>query len=172
MTDLFRFVLIIKGLNMQYLQIGKLATLVAFSLSLAACAELTNGLQAVNTTLAGINSGTNSSSGTATTTIAMPDKVTSQYEVRNLRLTQETVSDLTSVHFKGQAYNKTKKNLRISIKVPIYDQKGNHGGYVRSEFTIPPNERIGIDTSDPYSINLSKGEKLNTTKATYRVEVF
>lgn len=171
MTDLFRFVLIIKGLNMQYLQIGKLAALVAFSLSLAACAELTNGLQAVNATLAGINSGTDSS-GTTPNTITMPDKVTSQYEVRNLRLTQETVSDLTSVHFKGQAYNKTKKNLRISIKVPIYDQKGNHGGYVRSEFTIPPNERIGIDTSDPYSINLSKGEKLNTTKATYRVDVF
>lgn len=170
MTDLFRFVLIIKGLNMQYLQIGKLATLVAFSLSLAACAELTNGLQAVNT-LAGINSGTDSS-GTTPNTIAMPDKVTSQYEVRNLRLTQETVSDLTSVHFKGQAYNKTKKNLRISIKVPVYDQKGYNAGYVRSEFTIPPNERVGIDTSDPYSINPSKGEKLNTTKATYRVDVF
>ena len=78
---------------MQYLKFGKLAALTAFSLSLAACAELTNGLQAVNTTLAGINSGTDSS-GTTPNTIAMPDKVTSQYEVRNLRLTQETVSDL------------------------------------------------------------------------------
>ena len=36
---------------MQYLKFGKLAALTAFSLSLAACAELTNGLQAVNTTL-------------------------------------------------------------------------------------------------------------------------
>jgi lipoprotein len=156
---------------MQYLKFGKLAALAAFSLSLAACAELTNGLQAVNATLAGINSGTDSS-GTTPNTIAMPDKVTSQYEVRNLKLTQETVSDLTSVHFNGQAYNKTKKSLRITIKVPVYDPKGYHAGDVRSEFTIPPKERIRIDTSEPYTINLSKGEKMNTAKATYRVDVF
>ncbi len=157
---------------MQYLKFGKIFVAAVLGLGLSACAELTNGLHSVNGTLAGINSGMGSASNSNVTSIPMPDKVTSQYEVRNLRLTQETVSDLTSVHFKGQAYNKTKKNLRISIKVPIYDQKGYNAGYVRSEFTIPPNERIGIDTSDPYSINPSKGEKLNTTKATYRVDVF
>ena len=157
---------------MQYLKIGKLVTLAVFSLSLAACSDLTDGLHAINGTLAGINSGMGSASSPSTGKIPIPDKVTSQYEVRNLTISQETVSDLTSVHFNGQAYNKTKKSLRLTIKVPVYDPKGYHAGDVRSEFTIPPKEKIRIDTSEPYAINLSKGEKMNTAKATYRVDVF
>lgn len=157
---------------MQYLKFGKIFVAAVLGLGLSACSELTNGLHSVNGTLAGINSGMGSASNSNVTSIPMPDKVTSQYEVRNLTLSQETVSDLTSVHFNGQAYNKTKKSLRITIKVPVYDPKGYHAGDVRSEFTIPPKERIRIYTSEPYTINLSKGEKMNTAKATYRVDVF
>ena len=155
---------------MQYRKFGKLAALAALGLGLSACAELTDGISAINGTLAGINSGMEASSNSGK--FSIPDKVTSQYEIRNLTVSQETVSDLTSVHFKGQAYNKTKKNLRITIKIPVYDTQGYHAGDVRAEVNISPNEKTRIDTSDPYALNLAKGEKMNTAKVTYRVDAF
>ena len=77
---------------MQYLKFGKIFVAAVLGLGLSACAELTNGLHSVNGTLAGINSGMGSASNSNVTSIPMPDKVTSQYEVRNLTLSQETVS--------------------------------------------------------------------------------
>lgn len=155
---------------MQYFKFGNIFVVTVLGLGLSACAELTDGLSSINGTLAGINSGMGASSNLSK--ISVPDKVTSQYEIRNLTISQETISDLTSVHFNGQAYNKTKKNLRISIKVPVYDSQGFHTGDVRAEVNISPNEKTRIDTSDPYSLNLAKGEKMNTSKVTYRVDVF
>ncbi|ASK27169.1 hypothetical protein BG910_04925 [Neisseria chenwenguii] len=74
--------------------------------------------------------------------------------------------------FTGQAYNKTKKRIRIMVSIPVYDPQGYHSRNIQTEFTIPANEKIRIDTTDNYALDPSKGEKPNTAKATYRVDVF
>lgn len=151
---------------------SKFASTAFLCCTLSACAQLSDGLQAVNDTLGKVNSGLGTFSGTSNTKIPMSDKVTSQYEIRNLKIELETIGEDTAAHFTGQAYNKTNRRLRISIVVPAYDPQGYHARDVRSEFTIPEKEKIRIDTTAMYALKLSKGEKLNTAKATYRVDVF
>lgn len=157
---------------MNYQKVSKFASIAVLSVGLSACAQLSDGLQAVNDTLAKANAGLGSLSGSASNKIAMPDKVTSQYEIRNLKIELETIGDDTAANFTGQAFNKTKRRIRISITIPAYDPQGYHARDVRSEFIIPANEKIRIDTTAMYALKLSKGEKLNTAKASYHVDVF
>ena len=54
---------------------------------MSACAELTDGLSAINGTLAGINSGmAGSGAGQAKDTLSLGSKSTAQYELKNLKM--------------------------------------------------------------------------------------
>ena len=72
---------------MDYRKITKFAAITTLSLGLSACAELTDGLSAINGTLAGINSGMASSgAGQAKDILSLGSKSTAQYELKNLKM--------------------------------------------------------------------------------------
>lgn len=161
-----------KYLCMHYEKLNQVLSIALLSVGLSGCAQLSDSLQIVNDTLAKANSGLGALSGSSSDKFSLPDKITSQYEVRNLSVSFVTVGRDTSAVFTGQAYNRTSKRIRVMVFIPTYDPQGYHSGDVQAEFTIPAKEKIRIDVTANYALDPSKGEKMNTSKTRYRVDTF
>lgn len=80
-----------KYLCMHYEKLNQVLSIALLSVGLFGCAQLSDSLQMVNDTLAKANSGLGSLSGSSSDKFSLPDKITSQYEVRNLSVSLVTV---------------------------------------------------------------------------------
>lgn len=140
------------------------------AVALAGCAQLNDGLRQVNDALGQANASLSGSAASTGQAMSAADKVTSEYEIRHLKLINEEFNGSTGIRFSGTAMNKSAKNIRIAISVPAYDSQGNYDHPVYTELDIPAHERIKIDQLEPYSIR--DGQKLNMAKITYRVTRF
>lgn len=138
--------------------------------SLTGCAQLNAGLEQVNRALGQANSVLGSSSDQSGQGYDIADKVTAQYEIRNLKLTTEKVADNIDVRFKGRAINKSAKLVNITIHVPVYDRQGNYVTSAQTAIQIPPKETALIDKLEPFS--LKEGQVLNTHKIRYVVAAY
>ena len=152
-----------------------ICSLVILGLAVSGCAQLSDGLQAVNDTLAGINSGLSGLSGNAPSTLSLGTKTTGQYELSNLKMSVRHLGGSyagelpqTEVRFTGEGRNKTNRLLVIGISVPIYDQQGRYVVSVMTDVHIPANERVKID-STVMTVSLTDGNRFNTQKAKYQV---
>lgn len=141
--------------------------------ALSGCAQLNEGLAQLNGALDKANSAlsTSGTSGNIGKTYTVADKVTSQYEIRNLKLKLEQLNDTrTDIRFDGQALNKTNKLLNISIVIPVYDQQNYHVTSVRAEVHLPPREKNRVDTVSPSAMR--DGYRLNTRKTRFVVTAY
>ncbi|MDO4248198.1 MAG: hypothetical protein Q4C79_04420 [Neisseria sp.] len=140
---------------------------------LTGCAQINAGLEELNGALGKANAAL-SGSGLSNVTgqsYTIPDKVTAQYEIRNLKLTLNKVSDSrTDVKFDGQAFNKTNKLLNVAIVVPVYDKQNYYVTSVRAEVNLPPGEKSRVDKIAPFA--LEDGHHLNTQKTKFTVATY
>lgn len=130
------------------------------AVALNGCVTLTGGLEQVNTLLGQATSALNGGQS-----YSVPDKITSEYEVRNLKLNVEKVSDSNNIKFSGQAYNKTNKLLRLNIAIPVYNPGGFYARDVNITVTVPPKEKSLVDNFEPFAFK--DGQKLNIQKIQY-----
>ncbi|KPN72613.1 hypothetical protein [Neisseria sp. 83E34] len=138
--------------------------------ALSGCAQLNAGLEQLSGALDKANSAlsASNSSGSIGKTYTVVDKVTSQYEIRNLSLKLEKLNETrTDVRFDGQAFNKTNKLLNISIVIPVYDEQNYLVTSVRAQVHLPPGEKTRVDTVSPFA--LRDGHHLNTRKTRFVV---
>ncbi len=141
--------------------------------ALTGCAQLSAGLEELNGAIGKANTALSGSglSGTAGQSYTVADKITNQYEIRNLKLTINKISDSrTDVKFDGQAFNKTNKLLNVAIVVPVYDKQNYYVTSVRAEVNLPPGEKSRVDTTAPFS--LEDGHRLNTEKTKFTVSTY
>lgn len=141
--------------------------------ALTGCAQLNAGLDELNGALGKANTALSGAglSGSAGQSYTIPDKVTAQYEIRNLKLRPEKITgDVSDVRFEGQALNKSNKLLNISITVPVYDQQNNFVNYAIGKVHLPPGEKTRIDSVSPLS--LQDGHHLNTKKTEFSVAAY
>ena len=151
------------------MKLSYLAGCFAIATVLTGCATLADGLQKANETLGQVTSSMPSTSGSGKS-YTIGNKSTSQYEIRNLKLTEEQISDVTNIRFSGQAYNKTNQRMTISISVPVYNKQGFYASEVQTTVTIPPKEKTLIDGINPFA--LRDGQKLNTQKTSFDVTLY
>lgn len=160
---------------MAYRKLSKFASVMLLCFGVSACAQLSDGLQAVNDTLAGINSGLAGSSVNTPTTLSLGTKITGEYELTNLKMSVRQLgysyaSDLSQseVTFTGEARNKTGRLLVIGISVPMYDKQGRYVTSAMADIHIPAKERVKIDKIVRTS-PLADGNRFNTQKVEYQV---
>ena len=138
--------------------------------ALSGCAQINAGLDELNGALSKANSALSGSglSGASGQSYTIPDKVTAQYEIRNLKLRPEKITgDVSHVRFEGQALSKSKKLLNISITVPGYDQQNNFVNYAIGEVHLPPGEKTRVDAVSPLA--LQDGHHMNIQKIKFSV---
>ncbi|MDO1509543.1 MULTISPECIES: hypothetical protein [unclassified Neisseria] len=155
-----------------------LLPIMMLSLAVSGCAQLSDGLQAVNDTLAGINSGLSGSSGNASSTLSLGTKTTEQYELNNLKMfvrqlggNYEGALPQTEVTFTGEGRNKTSRLMVVSIHVPIYDKQGRYVSSVMTDVHMPAKERVKINNT-VVTVSLTDGNRFNTQKTKYQVNRF
>lgn len=155
-----------------------LLPIMMLSLAVSGCAQLSDGLQAVNDTLAGINSGLSGSSGNASNTLSLGTKTTEQYELNNLKMfvrqlggNYEGALPQTEVTFTGEGRNKTSRLMVVSIHVPIYDKQGRYVSSVMTDVHMPAKERVKINNT-VVTVSLTDGNRFNTQKTKYQVNRF
>ena len=132
---------------------------------LTGCAELNSGLAQINDTLGSVNStlsGTASSGNTGGR--SLPDKESSAYVLKNMRLTEGTdVNGLQKTFLlTGEAYNKTSSHITLTVSIPIYDKQGFYSHPLVGEITMPPKEKTKIHI-DGFAL-LSQKPCLDTSK--------
>ena len=156
---------------MDYRKITKFAAITALSLGLSACAELTDGLSAINGTLAGINSGmAGSGAGQAKDTLSLGSKSTAQYELKNLKMlvvqrggSYKGAIPQADITFTGEALNKTNRLIVVNVSVPIYDKQGYYVSAVSTDIHIPPKEKVKIDNFRT-TLSLTDDNRFNIQK--------
>ena len=93
---------------------------ILLSLSLfTGCAALQDGLDKMNGTLSDINS---TLSGSNYGGQSIPDKSTAVYSLQNMKIKETTFADGKGVVLEGEAYNKTSKQVRLVISIPVIDK--------------------------------------------------
>lgn len=147
------------------MKLSYLAGCFAIATVLTGCATLADGLQKANETLGQVTSSMPSTSGSGKS-YTIGNKSTSQYEIRNLKLTEEQISDQSTIYFSGQAYNKTNKLIRVEIIVPVYENSF-YSTDVRANIVIPAQEKMQIDSAE--LLVKSANKKLNIQKIRYVV---
>ena len=141
--------------------------------ALSGCAQINAGLDELNGALSKANSALSGSglSGASGQSYTVPDKVTTQYEIRNLKLSINKVSDSrTDVQFDGLGFNKTNKLLTVAIVVPVYDKQNYYVSSVRAEVNLPPGEKSRVNSTAPFT--LEDGYRLNTEKTKFSVAAY
>ncbi|MBP3221786.1 MAG: hypothetical protein J6M43_07090 [Neisseriaceae bacterium] len=113
----------------------KLSLLMLLAISLTACESINTALETANSVLETTGSvlGTNSSSsstrslGQGEVFARVPDKITKEYEIRNLVIYQKpAIVDKNRVKYfvSAEYYNKSNRYISIHISIPLYDTKG------------------------------------------------
>lgn len=164
---------------MDYRKITKFAAITALSLGLSACAELTDGLSAINGTLAGINSGmAGSGVGQAKDTLSLGSKSTAQYELKNLKMlvvqrggSYKGAIPQADITFTGEALNKTNRLIVVNVSVPIYDKQGYYVSAVSTDIHIPPKEKVKIDNFRT-TLSLTEDNRFNIQKTQYHATTY
>ena len=169
---------------MDYRKITKFAAITALSLGLSACAELTDGLSAINGTLAGINSGmAGSGAGQAKDTLSLGSKSTAQYELKNLKMlvvqrvgSYKGAIPQADITFTGEALNKTNRLIVVNVSVPnvsvpIYDKQGYYVSAVSTDIHIPPKEKVKIDNFRT-TLSLTDDNRFNIQKTQYHATTY
>lgn len=156
-------------------KLSKFASVMLLCFGASACAQLSDGLQAVNDTLAGINSGLAGTTGNVPSTFSLGTKTTGEYELSNLKMSVKQLGysyashlSQSEVTFTGEARNKTSRLLVIGISVPMYDKQGRYVTSAMVDIHIPAKERVKIDKMVRTS-PLEDGNRFNTQKAKYQV---
>ena len=145
---------------MDYRKITKFAAITALSLGLSACAELTDGLSAINGTL---SLGSNS---------------TAQYELKNLKMlvvqrggSYKGAIPQADITFTGEALNKTNRLIVVNVSVPIYDKQGYYVSAVSTDIHIPPKEKVKIDNFRT-TLSLTDDNRFNIQKTQYHATTY
>lgn len=151
------------------MKVCNLIATLALASALTGCAALNDSLKQANELLGKATSSLSTDAGVNGKSYSVPDKVTSQYEIRNLRLATEQISDVTNIRFTGQAFNKTNKLIKLEIAVPKY-KNGYYVSEVQKTITIPANEKSQIDGIEPFA--LQAGQVLKPQKTKVSVSVY
>lgn len=141
---------------------NKLFSLAAVSLSVllfTGCAAIQDGLNQMNGALSDINSTlTGSNYGGQ----SIPDKSTAVYSLQNMKIKETSFADGKGVVLEGEAYNKTAKQVRLVISIPVVDKKGFSSGYLTGEVFLPPKGKTKIDIAQNHA--MPEGGKLEINK--------
>ena len=141
---------------------------ILLSLSLfTGCAALQDGLDKMNGTLSDINS---TLSGSNYGGQSIPDKSTAVYSLQNMKIKETTFADGKGVVLEGEAYNKTSKQVRLVISIPVIDKNGFSSGYRTGEVYLPPKGKTKIDIAQNQA--MPEGGKLELNKFSVHQDSF